>query len=620
MRICKFEISNFKGIRYASFDWGEIVVLIGENNCGKSTALQALQVFLSGSQLKDLAFFRENQCDVDHAIELTAHFCDLSEFERQAGAVRSRMIGDKWILKKQFWCEKHGDNETSWKEQYFSYSQEERIIGWPESDVSWANFPEQIQQISQQLPGRAARPNAESRANLRQLIREAHPQLMAMGDPAWVANPGGGGNWKSNANSIIPRCIYVKAVHDATDESISKEASSYGRIVNLIIEKKLMQRQEVIDLKNRIEVVLGLFNPDPAHPELQAQEIRELQNRINIRLNEVIAGSVSIKTSPVEIESMLLPSTYLVLKDRPDALETPPLHQGHGLQRTLVMALLQILAELQTEPLNEEERVQHAIPSRAVILAVEEPELYMHPQMERKMRDVLYRLSRQPSFQVICTTHSPIFLDVSRSHTAIVRAVKSADREVRFFQVTKDLFADDERQDERARIQLIANFHPTINEVFFAKRVVLLEEYSSSVAFERYADLIGLFQRHPHLRYDVNLINCQGKQNIPLFQRVLNHFSIPYTVVHDEDHGNPVEERVNERIAELLTGPNGPNPRYLISPTNLEGLLEYQADRDKVYRALNRVEELHLAGRVPNEFQSAVNWIYFGQANEPQAR
>jgi len=165
----------------------------------------------------------------------------------------------------------------------------------------------------------------------------------------------------------------------------------------------------------------------------------------------------------------------------------------------------------------------------------------MHPQMERKMLDVLYRLPREPSFQVICTTHSPIFLDVSRSHTAIVRAVKSADREVRFFQVTKDLFADDERQGERARIQLIANFHPTINEVFFSKRVVLLEEYSSAVAFERFADLIGLFQRHPHLRYDVSLINCQGKQNIPLFQRVLNHFSIPYTVVHDEDRGNPPE-------------------------------------------------------------------------------
>lgn len=618
MRICKFEICNFKGIKNASFEWEDIVVLIGENNCGKSTVLQALQCFLSGSQLKDLAYFRENLCDLDHAVELTAHFCDLSEIEQQAGAVRGRMAGDKWILKKRFWCDKQGDNELSWKELYFSYSREERFLNWPETDTSWANFPEEYQPLIRQLPGRGPKPNNQARDQLRQLIRESFPQLLEMGEPTWGANPGGGGNWKSNANSIIPRFVYVKAVHDATDESISKEASSYGKIVSLIIEKKLLQRQEFIDLKDKIEVVLNLFNPNPDHPELQAEEIRDLQNRINIRLREIISASVSIKTSSVEVESMLLPSTYLVLKDRPDALETPPAHQGHGLQRTLVMALLQILAELQIEPIDEAERIQHAIPQRAVVLAVEEPELYMHPQMERKMRDVLYRLARQPSFQVICTTHSPIFLDVSRSHKSIVRGVKGADREVRFFQAAGEIFGEPDIRGERARINLMANFHPTINEVFFAKRVVLLEEYSSAAAFEKLAELVGLFQRHPHLRYDVSLIDCHGKQNIPLFQRVLNHFAIPYTVVHDEDQGNPAEERPNARIAELLNGPNGSNLRYLISPTNLEGLLSYRADKDRVYRALKRVEELHQEHNLPAGVLTALNWIYFGQANEPQ--
>jgi predicted ATP-dependent endonuclease of OLD family len=618
MRICKFEIRNFKGIQNASFDWEDIVVLIGENNCGKSTVLQALQCFLSGTQLKDPAFFRENLCDIAHAVELTAHFCDLSEIEQQAGAVRNRTVGDKWILKKKFWCEEQEGGDLSWKEQYFSYSGEESFLNWPENESSWANFPEEFQPLIQQLPDRRPKPNIQARDQLRQMIRESYREFLKMGEPTWVANPGGGGNWKSNANSIIPRCIYVKAVHDATDESTSKEASSYGKIVNLIIEKKLLQRQEFVDLKNRIQAVLSLFNPDPDHPELQAQEIRDLQNRINIRLQEIISGTVSIRTSAVEVESMLLPSTHLVLKDRPDALETPPAHQGHGLQRTLVMALLQILAELQIEPTDEADRIHHAIPPRAVILAVEEPELYMHPQMERKMRDVLYRLARQPSFQVICTTHSPVFLDVSRSHKAIVRAVKSADRDVCFFQASTEIFGEADAQGERARIQLIANFHPTINEVFFAKRVVLLEEYSSIVAFEKLAELEGLFQRHPHLRYDVALIDCHGKPNIPLFERILNHFAIPYTVVHDEDRGNPLEQRTNERIAELLNGPNGPNSRFLISPTDLEGLLNYRAEKDKVYKALKRVEELHRENNLPAELLVAMNWVYFGQANEPR--
>jgi len=80
-----------------------------------------------------------------------------------------------------------------------------------------------------------------------------------------------------------------------------------------------------------------------------------------------------------------------------------------------------------------------------------------------------------------------------------------------------------------------------------------------------------------------------------------------------------MEERVNARIAELVDGPNGRNPLYLISPTNLEGLLNYRAEKDKVYNSLKRVEELHRENSMPAGFLQALNWIYFGQANEPRA-
>ncbi|MHB8756361.1 MAG: ATP-dependent nuclease, partial [Candidatus Acidiferrales bacterium] len=251
-----------------------------------------------------------------------------------------------------------------------------------------------------------------------------------------------------------------------------------------------------------------------------------------------------------------------------------PVHQGHGLQRSLVMTLLQILAEIQTETApGQNDRAAFAIPPRLVVLAVEEPELYMHPQMERKMRDVLYQLAEQPGFQVICTTHSPVFLDIARAHKTIVRTVKSPEgRMVKFLQVSDDIFAGQDANAERERISLVKNFHPTVNEVFFAKRVVLLEESSALVAFARAAELIGMFERHPNLRRDVTLIDCDGKGSIPMFQRVLNRFEIPYTVIHDEDRGNRDQERENARIEGLLDAAHGRN-RHLISPTNLEGLL-----------------------------------------------
>jgi energy-coupling factor transporter ATP-binding protein EcfA2 len=618
MRLCQFEIHNFKGIQHASFEWENIIVLIGENNAGKSTVLQALECFLSGTQVKDDQLFCDNLNDSDHAIELTGHFCELSAPEQTSPAVRGRMLDDRWVLKKKFWCETEEGSAASWKEQYYSLSRREVLIGWPESDSAWPNFPPEYQTLISEMSGRGARPNTQTREQLRELVRQNSPQLVTHGDREWVPNPGGGGNWKSNANSIIPKFIFVRAVHDATEESTSKDATAYGKIVNLIVEKKLMARPEVIELKQRIEAVLKLFSPDPEHPENQAEEIRDIQDRINRRLNEVITGQVAIRTSAVEIEPMLLPSTHLVLKDRPDAVETPPGHQGHGLQRTLVMTLLQILAEIQAEPDASQEGTE-AIETapRPVVLAVEEPELYMHPQMERKMRDVLYRLARQPRFQVICTTHSPIFLDIENSQKTIVRVVKGSDRTVTFFQVSEDLFAGPDAENERERLRMIAEFHPTVNELFFANRVVLTEEESALVAFERAAQLTGLFARHPQVRHDVAIIDCRGKGSIPVFQTVLNHFRIPYTVVHDEDVGNLNAPAENARIQALLGAAPTPNLCHMISPTNLEGLLNYAAGKDRPYRAIRRVEALHAAGPLPPVFVEALNWVYFGQAVEP---
>ena len=76
MKLRKLEIHRFKGIESGSFEWDDIVVLIGENNVGKSTVLQALEQFLSGTQVRDEALFYDSLTDEEHAIELIGHFND----------------------------------------------------------------------------------------------------------------------------------------------------------------------------------------------------------------------------------------------------------------------------------------------------------------------------------------------------------------------------------------------------------------------------------------------------------------------------------------------------------------------------------------------------------------
>lgn len=615
MRLCRFEIRNFKCIEYADLHWDDLLVIIGENNAGKSSVLSAIAAFLGGSSIKDPSLFRRHRTDAANAIELIGHFDNLTDEERSQIAVRSRMNGNCWVLKKRYWFERSEEGEAGgWKEQLFSFSSVERFQGWPEPDTTWAAFPIEYQPMIEAIPNRGNRSNAATREVLREAVRAQRPDLVVQDEPDWVPNPGGGGNWKSNANSILPRPIFVRAVQEASDETNAKDASTYGKLVNLIVERSLAQRQEMVDLQVALERVLSLFRPDDENPGQQAQEVRDLQDRINASLNEVIGGEARIRTEVPEIRSMVLPSTSLVIRDAHAGIDTDVGHQGHGLQRTLVITLLQLLADAQAQvPLG-----QQAIPQRSTALLIEEPELYLHPQMERLMRDVLHRLASHPTTQVACCTHSPVFLDIAGNYRSIVRMFRAPQGDSQVHQVTSILFSGNAQRAEKVRLQTVARFHPTVNELFFAKSVVLMEEGSAIAAFERGAELMGLFQRHKRLRREVTLVDCNGKKNIPPFQRVLNAFRIPYRVVHDADGNNPAAAADNAPIAALL--PDGePFKIYQVGPTDLEGLLGYVAQKgsSKPYAAVCRVEELHANGQLPSSFEEAVCMAYFGLPEEP---
>ncbi|MBP3983981.1 ATP-dependent endonuclease [Pseudoxanthomonas helianthi] len=613
MRLCRFEIRNFKCIEYVDLSWENLLVLIGENNAGKSSVLSAIALFLSGGAAKDASLFRKHQVDAQNAIELIGHFDNISSEEAEQIAVRGRMYGDKWVLKKRYWYEPGEDGESGgWKEQLYSFSSIESFADWPDPDSSWASFPEDYQPLIAALPNRGARPNAASKDALRSVVREQRPDLVVMGAPNWLVNPGGGGNWKSNANSILPRAIFVRAVHEASDETNAKDASTYGKLVNLIVERSLAQRPEMARLRDALDEVLALFRPDEANPQRQAQEVRDLQDRINRSLNEVIGGHALIRTEAPELRAMVLPSTSLVIRDAMAGIETDVGHQGHGLQRTLVMTLLQLLADAQGQG------APGAIPGfqRSIILLIEEPELYLHPQMERLMRDVLHKLALQPGTQIAYCTHSPLFLDIADKYRAIVRMFKTHNGDAVSHQVTQDLFPGPPHQADRQRLNAVAKFDPVVNELFFAKSVVLMEEFSAIAAFDRAAEALGLFERHRRLRREVTLIDCNGKANIPAFLRVLNAFEIPYRVLHDADPGNATEQANNQKI--LAAIPNAAAQLHLVNP-NLEGLLGYvPPSKAKPYAAVSAVDDLHVQGQLPQAFCEAVYMAYFGQLAEPE--
>jgi len=608
MRLCKFQIKNYKNLEDIEFIWQDIIVLIGENNTGKSSVLEALGLFLSGKQITDTLLFRNKLSDENHAIELIGTFDQLTDTDKQQNAIQGRMYKGQWILKKKYWI---NSEKSKGESKYYSFGEIIRFKDWPENDKSWENWPDPYQLLITEVKTKLKKPTVSKPAKemLQELVKSKSPELIET-ELDWIPDPGGGGGWKSNANSIIPKYISVPAVYDTAVEGKSKERQSmttYGEILSLLIEKKLSKREEIKKLKTAIKQVKALFQTDPDNPEWKrAQEIIEFQKDLSALMSRVITSTAILEPGDISIHDIVLPNTTLMIDD---GFKTNISGQGHGLQRTLLLSLLQMLVDYEAlvgeqegdaDGLSGDEALQ-----RPIIFSIEEPELYMHPQMERKMRDTLYNISESNNYQVICCTHSPVFIDMAEKHTAIVRLEKDESRKVIKKQVTKEIFTGETALDDKKQLRMITEFDPAVNELFFSKRVVLVEGDTEIAVFHRAAGLMGLFDQNPQAKRDTTFINCHGKWTIPLFLEVLNHFKVQYIVFHDEDQGKGGNvSQANKAIEKLV---QSPNERQMFSPKDLESMLGYDATaKDKPIKAIKKIEELAASDSIPAEFQKLV--------------
>jgi putative ATP-dependent endonuclease of the OLD family len=98
-----------------------------------------------------------------------------------------------------------------------------------------------------------------------------------------------------------------------------------------------------------------------------------------------------------------------------DTAETSLLNKGTGVRGALLVALLSYLA-------------RHS--KRSLILAVEEPESFLHPGAQRELRSDLVQLAEREDLTLLVTTHSPFLIDRSLT-TRITEFTKHPDGHTR---------------------------------------------------------------------------------------------------------------------------------------------------------------------------------------------
>ncbi|ACL22454.1 ATP-dependent endonuclease of the OLD family-like protein [Desulfitobacterium hafniense DCB-2] len=319
---------------------------------------------------------------------------------------------------------------------------------------------------------------------------------------------GGMGGWDSKIASCLPTPLKINPFDDA--------ASLEKQIVDILTTAvKESIKSDNSKLSGMIDQMNTLANE--VKSEIN-EELSKTTSKLQDNIGDIFPEhkiDLMPQAGKIDVDKILASGTHIRVAD---SLGTfyPLINQGSGLQRAFLWSAIEALAD--TGNYKSGKKVLSSNEPR--ILLVEEPESFLHPPAIRAAREALYKIADLENWQVMITTHSPIFIDVSKPHTTIVRVEKQCDSSTKIFSTDKADFDEDERE----RLQMIRNCHPTINEFFFSDKIILVEGDTEQSTL---SELKG--------NTDITIVNCRGKANIPMFQKILNHFGLSYTVVHDLD-------------------------------------------------------------------------------------
>lgn len=407
---------------------------------------------------------------------------------------------------------------------------------------------------------------------------------------------------KSVASGIFGEVYFIPAVKEASDDFTSKDSSIFGKMYSDVVALMSESDEEWKATKENLGKMFATLNKKDRDGNINNRRPQQLFDFEEELATELVTwgAKVDIEVSPPDIENVFKTNTQVWIDD---GVRTDIKRKGHGLQRALTVALIQIVAKraiaAATNNHNEAEGARKVSNSRYFIF--EEPELYLHPQAQQSLFDSFVNLSESGS-QVILCTHSSGLIDVERYKSIYIASKERGTDETTVKQCVDDLFEGDAKKD----FNLSYWINPDRGELFFASKVVLLEGATEKTVFPLLAKKIGVF------RYDYTLIDCGSKDNIPLYIKLLNKFKIPYVAVYDLDHQqgknlNAIAsaDKSTQKIEEVIDPTVG---KSLVLVNDIEEELGLpKGDSSKPYIALNHItsQEFTLSEKMEQKIRLA---------------
>lgn len=589
MRLSELSITNYRALRDVTIPISHFGCLIGENNSGKSTFLQAMSLFFSGSKLAPSYFFDETQ-----PIRIAVTFENItdSDLARLAQEHRTRVAGivknGRLTLVRAY--ETNGKSSLLYNiltpnDTRFSA---ESIASLVKGQRAGSTFVNKVVQTFPELEGVVD--ETMNQDAVKQKIQELADSLPDnQKTAADKALPTG---IDKSIEPMLPIPIYIPAVKDLTDDIKTTESTPFGKILSILlqaVEPKLPDAKklfEELNIKlNRVQKTDGTILDE------RLPEVKLIESTVEGYVRESFANvAIRITIPPPELKT-IFSSARIYANDGVDGLIDT---KGDGLRRAIVFSILRSYVELKEQFTPDTTRNEVAEPApesaephvepapASYLLLFEEPELFLHPKAQHILFDALRIFAKD--HHVLVTTHSPMFFGPGATEI-FVKLRKELNPEIapRPFTLVQPVDLSDMTAKDQFQIICFENN----NAAFFADTVVLVEGDSDYLLMPHIAKTLD--SAWDVAKVPVLFARITGKGNIRRYRDFFARFGVRVPVIADLDllvngfeHISPSDElkkarldllnKVDELVVPEEDGPSTKDARDAHGSGELRGL------------------------------------------------
>lgn len=546
MKIESLRIENFRAFKDETIDFDDYTSFVGPNGVGKSTVFHALNLFFRQSKDSQTDLLKLSANDFHHSntsqpIKITVTFSSLSDQAKEHLADYVRQ--DKLIVTAI--ANYDSITEKADVKQYGNRLGMEEFRKFFEADKNGAKAPE-LKEIFKSFRDKYTEiTSANSKADMISALHDYESKnpdkciLIPSEDQFYGVSRG-----VNKLESHI-QWIFVPAIKDATEESEESTRSALGQLLARTVRSKVSFDERIRELRNNVrnEYQKLLDAEQKTLDDISGS----LQNRLANWAHPNITASIQWKQDPDKSIKIEEPLAGLRVGER--GFEGELSRFGHGLQRSYMLALLQELSTFESEN----------VPT--LIMGIEEPELFQHPPQARYLAETLLELSQANSQIVICT-HSPLFIPGDSFDKIRLACEQGEPSETKIKRLTYDSLAKElhtvgeKLVSESGMVaKLYPSLNPVVNEMFFCKKLILVEGHEDIAYISSY--LLLTEKMNEFRRHGCHIVPVEGKNKLIKPLAMAKLLNIPTMVIYDSDtdktteHEMPKHKKDNRAILAL---------------------------------------------------------------------